>query len=63
MRTLQAYTNEARVTQRFTGAVENAYDAARASTKARAWLTAFAIFLVFASVVVVLWVEIGRAHV
>jgi ATP-binding cassette, subfamily B, bacterial len=56
VRTLQAYTNETRATSRFVGAVESAYDAARDSTKARAWLTAFAIFLVFASVVLVLWV-------
>ncbi len=56
VRTLQAYTNEAPTVSRFVAAVENAYGAARDSTKARAWLTAFAIFLVFASVVVVLWV-------
>jgi ATP-binding cassette subfamily B protein len=56
VRTLQAYTNEPAVLRRFSAAVENAYDAARSSTKARAWLTAFGIFLVFASVVVVLWV-------
>ena len=70
VRTLQAYTNEQAVLRRFSAAVEDAYVAARASTNARAWLTAFGIFLVFASVVVVLWVgaqdvlaEIGRAHV
>jgi ATP-binding cassette subfamily B protein len=56
VRALQAYTNEPAVLKRFTGAVENAYEAARDSTKARAWLTAFGIFLVFSSVVVVLWV-------
>jgi ATP-binding cassette subfamily B protein len=56
VRALQAYTNEPAVLKRFTGAVENAYEAARDSTKARAWLTAFGIFLVFSSVVIVLWV-------
>ena len=56
VRTLQAYTNEQAVLRRFSAAVEDAYVAARASTHARAWLTAFGIFLVFASVVVVLWV-------
>jgi ATP-binding cassette subfamily B protein len=55
-RTLQAFTNETMVRNRFGGAVERAYRAAVESTKARAILTAFAIFLVFASVVLVLWV-------
>jgi ATP-binding cassette subfamily B protein len=36
--------------------VEGAYDAARGATRARAFLTAVTIFLVFASVVVVLWI-------
>lgn len=56
MRTLQAFTNEAAAKQRFTGAVEDAYGAARGATRARSVLTAIAIFLVFASVVLVLWV-------
>jgi ATP-binding cassette subfamily B protein len=56
MRTLQAFTNEGHATARFAGAVETAFRAARNSTLARAILTAVAIFLVFASVVVVLWV-------
>lgn len=56
VRTLQAYTNEPLAVSRFSGAVETAYGAARDSTKARAVLTAIAIFLVFASVVVVLWI-------
>src|SRR4029079_13448812 len=37
------------------GAVERAFAAAKARTKARAGLTALAIFLVFASVVGILW--------
>src|SRR5690606_16666387 len=61
VRTLQAYTNEALVENRFAGAVEIAFEAARASVKARAVLTFFAIFTVFASVVAVLW--IGAADV
>lgn len=55
-RTLQAFTNEKLATTRFGAAVEAAYQAARGSTRARAALTAIAIFLVFSSVVVVLWV-------
>src|SRR5215213_5086467 len=56
VRTLQAFTNEALAKSRFGAAVERAFVAARDSIRARAILTAFAIFLVFASVVVVLWV-------
>jgi ATP-binding cassette subfamily B protein len=56
MRTLQAFTFEKPATARFTDAVERAFRAARQSTLARALLTAIAIFLVFSSVVVVLWV-------
>jgi ATP-binding cassette subfamily B protein len=56
MRTLQAFTNERLATTRFAQAVERAFEAARYSTKARAILTAVVIFLVFASVVVILWV-------
>src|SRR5262245_11378252 len=56
MRTLQAFTNESLATSRFAQAVERAFEAARTSTKARAVLTAIVIFLVFASVVVILWI-------
>ncbi len=56
VRTVQAYTNEGFVTARFSGEVEKAFQAARAQMKARAFLTAFAIFVVFASVVAVLWI-------
>jgi ATP-binding cassette subfamily B protein len=56
VRVLQAFTNEALARHRFGAAVERAFHAARDSIKARAILTAIAIFLVFASVVVVLWV-------
>ncbi len=56
VRVLQAFTNELLATLRFRGAVEQAYAAARRATQARAVLTAIAIFLIFASVVVVLWI-------
>jgi ATP-binding cassette subfamily B protein len=56
IRTLQAFTNEALARRRFAAAVERAFTAACESIRARAWLTAVAMFLVFASVVVVLWV-------
>jgi ATP-binding cassette subfamily B protein len=55
VRTLQAFTNEKMVTNRFGAAVDHAFDAAKASTKARALLTGFAIFMIFGSVVAVLW--------
>jgi ATP-binding cassette, subfamily B, bacterial len=56
VRVLQAFTNEALATSRFGAAVERAFVAARDSIRARAVLTGIAIFLVFASVVVVLWI-------
>ena len=55
-RIVQAFTNENLVRGRFAAAVEQAFRAAVESTRARAVLTAFVIFLVFASVVLVLWV-------
>jgi ATP-binding cassette subfamily B protein len=55
LRTMQAFGAEAATTKRFAEAAEGAYVAARAATKARALLTAFAIFLAFSSVVGVLW--------
>ena len=56
VRTLQAFTNEKPVTEHFSKAVDQAFEAARQATLSRAVLTAIAIFLVFASVVLVLWV-------
>jgi ATP-binding cassette, subfamily B, bacterial len=56
VRTLQAFTNEATVTGRFARAVDQAFEAARASVFARSFLTFFAIFTIFASVVAVLWI-------
>lgn len=56
IRTLQAFTNERLAETRFGGEVERAYVAARSSTRARAFLTATVIFLIFASVIAILWV-------
>jgi ATP-binding cassette subfamily B protein len=56
IRTVQAYTNEQLANARFGGEVEQAYEAARNSTRARAVLTAIIIFIVFTSVVIILWV-------
>ncbi|WP_204251979.1 ABC transporter transmembrane domain-containing protein [Phyllobacterium zundukense] len=55
VRTLQAFTNEKLATGRFGASVEDAFLAAKSSVKARAILTAFAIFMIFSSVVAVLW--------
>ena len=56
MRTVQAFTSEKPAGSRFATAVEQAYTAACGATKARAILTAVVIFLVFTSIVIVLWV-------
>jgi ATP-binding cassette subfamily B protein len=56
IRTVQAYTGERLANARFGNEVEQAYEAARTSTKARAVLTAIIIFIVFTSVVAILWV-------
>jgi ATP-binding cassette subfamily B protein len=56
IRTVQAYTGERMAEARFGGEVEQAYEAARSSTRARAVLTAIIIFIVFTSVVMILWI-------
>jgi ATP-binding cassette subfamily B protein len=56
VRSFQAFTNETLATSRFARSIEAAFGAARSSIKARSALTAFAIFMVFASVVAVLWI-------
>jgi ATP-binding cassette, subfamily B, bacterial len=56
VRVLQAFTNERLGIARFRAAIERAFAAARASIKARAVLTAIAIFLIAASVILVLWI-------
>ncbi len=55
VRTVQAMTAEQTAIARFGAVVEEAFDAARDATRSRSFLTAIAIFLAFASVVLVLW--------
>jgi ATP-binding cassette subfamily B protein len=55
VRVVQAFTSENYAARRFGNAVEAAFQAARQSTLSRSVLTAIGIFLVFASVVLVLW--------
>ncbi|MDX6806694.1 ABC transporter transmembrane domain-containing protein [Terrihabitans rhizophilus] len=55
MRTVQAFNAEPALKAGFSHAVERAYDGARSATATRALLTAVVIFLVFGSVVAVLW--------
>ena len=59
VRELQAAGNEGMVASRFGRAVEDAFGAARASIRARAFLVSFAIFATFSSVVLVLWIGAG----
>ncbi len=54
-RTMQAFTSEDIVSNRFARAVDRSFDAAVSRTKRRAMLTGSAIFLIFASIVGVLW--------
>ena len=56
IRTVQAFTSERLANARFGHGVEQAYEAARSSTRARAVLTFIIIFIVFSSVVAILWV-------
>lgn len=55
IRTMQAFAHEGAVTKRFSNEVENSFLSARRRLKARAGLTAMAIFLVVASITAVLW--------
>ncbi|MFZ5733604.1 MAG: ABC transporter transmembrane domain-containing protein [Pseudomonadota bacterium] len=56
MRSVQAFTNERLASARYGNEVERAYDAAQGSIRARGILTAVIIFIVFASVVGILWI-------
>jgi ATP-binding cassette, subfamily B, bacterial len=56
IRIVQAFTNEKLATAKFSREVERAFEAARGSITARAVLTAIIIFIVFSSVVLILWV-------
>jgi ATP-binding cassette, subfamily B, bacterial len=55
VRTMQAFAHERVASERYRSAVERSFDAARERMKARAALTALAMFLVVASVTGVLW--------
>ena len=55
IRVMQAFVAEAASAARFRAAAMGAYEAARSTTVSRAIVTTAAIFLAFASVVVVLW--------
>ena len=55
VKTMQAFNAQNATAIRFGGAVEQAFMAARNTTRARALLTAVAMFLIFGSVVFVLW--------
>ncbi|WP_248310341.1 ABC transporter transmembrane domain-containing protein [Bosea sp. 117] len=55
VRSLQANTAERAADARFSAEVESSFGAARAAIRARAMLTGFGIFVVFASVVGILW--------
>ncbi|MFO1150816.1 MAG: ABC transporter transmembrane domain-containing protein [Alsobacter sp.] len=54
-RVMQAFTAEGTTLKEFSRAAEDAFDASVTATRARSILTAVAIFLIFASVVAVLW--------
>ncbi|MFK7901574.1 MAG: ABC transporter transmembrane domain-containing protein [Nitratireductor sp.] len=55
IRTVQAFTTGNMVANKFSGAIEDAFEAARKAIGTRSFLTAFAIFLIFSSVIGVLW--------
>lgn len=55
VRTVQAHTAQGRLAGMFADAAEASFEAARHSIVARALLTSFAIFVIFSSVVLVLW--------
>ncbi len=54
-RTLQSFNSEPMAIRRYADAVDNAFLAARAATRSRAFLTGVAILMVFASVIGILW--------
>ncbi|MFD2236191.1 ABC transporter transmembrane domain-containing protein [Aureimonas populi] len=56
VRTVQAFTGERQARERYGSAVDKAYAAARSSVVSRSVLTGYAIFTIFTSVVLVLWV-------
>ena len=54
-RTVQAFNGEAAAQARYGATVEDAYNAAKSAIRSRAFLTGFAILMVFGSIVGVLW--------
>ncbi|MET3559345.1 ATP-binding cassette subfamily B protein [Bartonella japonica] len=56
IRTVQAFTAEKLVSKRFSQLIERAFQTARDSVILRSFFTGFAIFLIFGSVVAVLWI-------
>lgn len=54
-RTVQAFNGETAAANRYGQTVEDAFEAARAAIRSRAFLTGFAILMVFGSIVGVLW--------
>jgi ATP-binding cassette subfamily B protein len=54
-RTVQAFNGESTAVAHYAATVEDAFEAARAAIRSRALLTGFAIFMVFGSIVGVLW--------
>lgn len=54
-RTVQAFNGEPTANRRYADAVESAFIAARAAVRARAFLTGFAILMIFGSIVGILW--------
>lgn len=56
IRTVQAFTHEEHDRRRFAGRVEEAFVTAVARIRARAWLTALVILLVFGAVAAILWI-------
>ena len=60
IRSLQAYTQETHASDRFGSAAEDAFNAARQATRARAVLTFFAIFIIGSSIIAVLWIGANR---
>ncbi|MCK6443666.1 ABC transporter transmembrane domain-containing protein [Elstera cyanobacteriorum] len=56
VRTVQAFTHEAMEQRQFEGRIQTAFNAARQRIKARAWLTAIVILLVFGAISIILWI-------
>jgi ATP-binding cassette subfamily B protein len=56
IRVVQAFNHEGEDRRRFTGHVEATFHTALSYVRARAWLTAIVIFLVFAAISIILWI-------